>query len=278
MAAVSPAAGQQARDSGPGPASVELLADAETVGPGQTFHVAAVFTIQPKWHIYWRDPGEGAAAPKVAVQAPPGFTVGPTLWPRPVAVDGPIGREFCYFDEVVLFVPVTAPAALAEGTAEFSAEIRWAVCREVCRMGSARRSVTLATSPTAPAPRAPGGRLARWWKRLPAPLADLPDSTVAFDGRTLRLDGPAGGRTSAAFLPAASAGLSLAEPRVAVEKGRFRVAVDVGVEPRNAVGPMHLRGLVTLGESPDDPCYDFELPVQADRPGEPGRAQGGKGP
>jgi thiol:disulfide interchange protein DsbD len=258
--------------------SVELRSDAAHVGPGQKFHLAVVFTIQPKWHIYWKDPGEGALAPTLTVQAPPGFEVGSPLWPRPVAVEGPIGREFCYFDEVVLFVPITAPAALGEGTAELNAEIRWAVCKEICRLGSARKSLTIATVPSPVNSPPTDALLARWWKRLPAPLADLPDATVAFNGRTLLLAGPAGNRTSAAFLSASTPGLTLAEPQVAVNKDRFRVSVEVRVDPRNALGPMALRGLVALGEGPDDPCYDFEVPVQADQPGEPGWPQGGKGP
>ncbi len=260
-----------------GQVSVELRSDAAHVGPGQKFHLAVVFTIQPKWHIYWRDPGEGALSPKVTVQAPPGFEVGAPLWPRPVTVEGPIGKEFCYLDEVVLFVPITAPAALGEGTAELNAEITWVVCKEICRLGSARKGLSIATAPSPVSSPVNDALLVRWWKRLPAPLADLPDATVTFDGRTLLLAGPAGSRTAAAFLPAATAGLTLAEPQVAVKKDRFRVSVDVEVEPKNALGPMALRGLVALGEGPDDPCYDFELPVQADPPGEPGRPQGGKG-
>lgn len=256
--------------------SVRLLSEASRIGPGQKFHLAVVFTIQPKWHIYWKDPGEGTLAPRVNVKAPPGFEVGAPLWPRPVTLRGPIGPEYCYLDQAVLFVPLTAPAALGDGTAELEAEVNWAVCKEICRLGSARPTIQIETSVAA----APAGKdplFQTWWRRLPVALAKLPGATLSFDGRTLLLEGPAAGRTTAALLPAVSPGLTLAQPKASVRGDRFRLSVRVEVEPQNATGPMGLRGLVTLGESPDDPCYDFELPIQADQPGEPGRAHGGEG-
>ena len=64
---------------------------------------------------------------------------------------------------------------------------------------------------------------------------------------------------------------------------------DVEIGPFCVVGPhvrigrgtrlennVTLMGLVTLGESLDDPCYDFELPIQAARPVVPGGTPGGE--
>ncbi len=53
----------------PGPNSadhlvaVNMVTDVQRVGPGQTFHLALIFDIEPQWRIYWKNPGEGAPPP-----------------------------------------------------------------------------------------------------------------------------------------------------------------------------------------------------------------------
>ena len=94
-----------------------MVSDVSPVAPGQTFHVVVVFKIEPKWHIYWKNPGEGAMPPRIALEVPPGFEVAPLRWPRPTLVETTIGPEYCYYDEVALFVPVKAPPHLDGGQA-----------------------------------------------------------------------------------------------------------------------------------------------------------------
>jgi hypothetical protein len=54
------------------------------------------------------------------------------------------------------------------------------------------------------------------------------------------------------------------EPQVDVQGDRFQVRVRVDLDPNNALGePMTMGGLVALGQSPDDPCYDFLVPADA---------------
>ncbi len=173
--------------------------------------------------------------------------------------------EYGYFDAFVLFVPITAPAMLTDGTVTLHADIQWTVCREVCRMGSARRGVTARTSSRAgAAARAggPDGPLAALRTRLPRALSELTAAGLSFDGTTLSLTGPAGGMTSAAFFPVDAPGITYGTADVTVRQNRFRVTVPVELKRPNAGGdPMALEGLVTLGEKPDDPCYDFVIPL-----------------
>jgi thiol:disulfide interchange protein DsbD len=247
---------------------VRAVTDVAQVGPGQTFHLAIVFDIEPKWHIYWKNPGEGAMPPRVIVEAPPGFEVAPPRWPRPTAVKSPLGPEYCYFDEVALFVPIKTPPRLTDGRVTLRARVDWAVCKNICRLGSGECSVVVRTTvrPT-PAPSAedtdPAVRKHR--KRLPRALDRVDGAAASFDGKMLTLSGPAGGRTSAAFFPDHSPGVTYDEPKIKVRADRFVVRVPVHLDPDNALGERQLvGGLVTLGRNLDDPCYDFQLP--ADKP------------
>lgn len=244
---------------------VSVSCDTLPIGPGQTFHLAVRFDITPKWHMYWKNPGEGALPPRIAVTAPAGFTVGDVLWPRPVALTTPIGLEYCYFDAVVLFVPITAPATLTDGSVTLHADIQWTVCREACRMGSTRRAVTVATASRAGAaarPDGPAPALAALRNQLPTELSELTAAGLSFDGTILLLTGPASGMSSARFFPVDGPGITYGAADITVRHDLFSVRVPVELNPRNAGGePMVLAGLVTLGEKPTDPCYDFVIPL-----------------
>jgi thiol:disulfide interchange protein DsbD len=244
---------------------IRALTDVSPVGPGQTFHLVIVFNIEPKWHIYWKNPGEGAMPPRVIVEAPRGFEVAPPRWPRPTAVESPIGPEYCYFDEVALFVPIKTPPRLTDGRVTLRARVDWAVCRNVCRLGSGECSVVVQTTARAtPAPPTevtdPAVRKHR--KRLPRALDQVDGGAISWDGTVLTVSGPTGGRTSAAFFPDHSPGVTYDEPKIDVRADRFVVRVSVDLDPDNALGePMVVGGLVALGRNLDDPCYDFQLPA-----------------
>jgi thiol:disulfide interchange protein DsbD len=248
------------------PVSVRLICDADSIGPHQTFHLAVRFDIRKKWHLYWKNPGEGALPPDIELTVPDGYTVGEILWPRPTAVTTSIGPEYCYFDTAVLFIPITAPASLPAGTATLRADVRWAACRKVCVLGRAQPEVTVNTSSRpVKSCEGPDLTLAAFRKRLPNPMVDLAGAAISFEANTLTLSGPAGGMTSAAFFPVDRPGITYETAAVKVENDRFRVVTRVGLTPHNAGGePMVLAGLVTLGEKADDPSYDFELPLDID--------------
>lgn len=264
----------------PHPVTVRLICDADSIGPHQTFHVAVRFDIRRKWHIYWKNPGEGALPPDIELTAPEGYTVGRILWPRPTAVTTSIGPEFCYFDTAVLFVPITAPAILPDGTVTLGVDVRWAACREACVLGRLQAEVTVNTSsrPVASCD-GPDLILAAFRKRLPDPLADLAGAAISFEANTLTLSGPAGGMTTAAFFPVDKPGITYETATVTVGDDRFRVVTRVGLSPHNAGDePMVLAGLVTLGEKADDPSYDFEIPLDIDLTRKAGALRNSKEP
>ncbi len=249
------------------PVSVQLCTEAEPIGRGRTFHIAVRFEIAKKWHMYWKNPGEGGLPPSITVTTPPGYVAGEILWPRPVAVTTPLGREYSYFDEVVLFVPITTPATLGDATVTMQVDIEWAVCRKLCLLGSATRDITIATSSRPGTDGGTDARLEAFKKRLPKPLASLEGAEIEFDRSILTLTGPAGDTTRAAFFGIDGPGVEFGTARVTVGNGRFRVVVPVALEPLNAGGrTMTIGGLVTLGEAADDPSYDFVIESD-DKPG-----------
>jgi thiol:disulfide interchange protein DsbD len=249
---------------------VRARADVPRIEPGATFHLAFVFEIQEKWHVYWRNPGEGAAPVEIRIEAPPGFAVGDIRWPRPVVIPGPLGDSYGYEHSAVLFVPVTAPVELGDGTAAFHADLAWAVCREVCRFGTARKSIRLptgASSPGDPSIASPDPIVVEHARRLPLALAEVSGGAIEFDGRLLTLTGPASGRDGISFFPDRSPGVTYGPANSRIVNDRFLIEMEIDLNANNALGrPMQLGGLVAVGMKPDDPCYEFSRPVEVSLP------------
>jgi hypothetical protein len=102
----------------------------------------------------------------------------------------------------------------------------------------------------------------RYRNRLPKALERAPGAAVSFDGGVLTVTGPAGGSRTATFFPDERPGVTYGKAEVAVRDDRFTVTVRVDVNRGNARGdPVLIAGLVALGERPEGPCYDFQLPA-----------------
>jgi thiol:disulfide interchange protein DsbD len=136
----SPAAAQTKKSpsrTGEGPhVRVELIADRETPGPGLSLGVR--FELDPKWHIYWQNPGDSGGPPQVAWTFPAGLTAKGLEWPAPERID--IGGLFNYgyHDEVVLPVQVSAAAgARIPADLMARASLRWLACADMCVPGKA---------------------------------------------------------------------------------------------------------------------------------------------
>src|SRR5215469_17496841 len=65
----------------------ELLADASAVKPGEPFWVGLRQTIRPKWHTYWKNPGESGLPTEIKWTLPAGVTAEPIVWPTPRLFD-----------------------------------------------------------------------------------------------------------------------------------------------------------------------------------------------
>lgn len=243
---------------------VSIRADTTRIAPGQTFHLAIVFEIEPHWHIYWVSPGTSGMPTQVDIVAPEGFVVGEPLYTRPQAFGSSAtleGLTYGYEKNAVLFVPITAPLDLTEGSATFKADILYLACKSICLMGNVDRSLTLETDEKeSHASVRIDPILARAKNRLPRALEELEESTVAFDGKLLTVRIPAGDAKTAMLYPRELPGVTYENPNVELKGDFFIATVEVEINPGNALGEeMKLAGVVGLGKHRDDPSYAFEL-------------------
>lgn len=246
---------------------VRVLTDRGIVGPGETFHVMAVFDIKKPWHMYWRNPGEaGALPPSIEVTAPDGFTVGETRWPRPKRLESPAGEMFCYEDQLALIVPVTAPMALRSDEVTLETAVRFAVCdADRCLFGRNTMQPTIRThnseadgKQASDAETNGDAELAkRHLQRLPHNINESRDATIAVRDETLILTAPSHGFDQVTFFPEDTPGVSYGSPDINFSDDRVTVKVPLSINRNNfRGGPPKVGGLLALGRAADDPGYE----------------------
>ena len=132
---------------------VDLVSEVRSVPPGATFWVGVRQRIAPGWHTYWINPGDSGEPMTIDWQLPPGFSAGSLAWPHPHRLPVGPAMSFGYTDEVVLPIPITAPAGLAPGTsATIRGQASWLVCEKICIPEEAPVSLTLPVGPADPDP------------------------------------------------------------------------------------------------------------------------------
>jgi thiol:disulfide interchange protein DsbD len=149
------------------PVTAELLADAASVRPGQTFTVGVLLKMKPGWHVYWKNPGDSGVPVSIAITGPDGLRSGDVEWPVPISFTQPGDIVGYGYTETVMFpIAVTAPETIAAGaTLHLAADVRWLCCKDVCIPGRAKLEVAV---PVADARPANAETFAAWRDRLPA--------------------------------------------------------------------------------------------------------------
>ncbi len=113
--------------------TAELVARTDGATPGSVFWVALVQHIDKGWHTYWRNPGDAGEATRIIWSLPPGWRAGDIVWPAPRRLPvGPI-MNYGYEGQVLLSVPITAPASARAGqNATLTAVADFLICADVC--------------------------------------------------------------------------------------------------------------------------------------------------
>jgi DsbC/DsbD-like thiol-disulfide interchange protein len=152
-------------------ARVELIAEQAAIVPGKRFWVGLQFQLDPGWHIYWKNPGDSGTPPKVQWDLSPGFSAGEFLWPVPMRLGEPPIVDYGYESEVLLMLPVAAPANLTLGsTVTLGAKITVVVCRDICMADSAVVRLVLPVAKNAAGQASPSHALfAQTRAQLPRP-------------------------------------------------------------------------------------------------------------
>jgi thiol:disulfide interchange protein DsbD len=246
---------------------MRMAADVTRIAPGEKFHLAFIFDVEPHWHIYWQNAGASGTPTEISIKAPPGFTIGRTLFPRPQIIDSPEGETYGYETQTLLLVEVTAPRE-AMPQVGFNAKASWLVCKDICKMGSASETLSLPFG-SSTLPDGTGQTidpLVETYKpRLPTPLKGVKAAEAQFDGTTLTLNVPAKQFDGAQFFPHDTPGVEYGEAHAEKSGAFVRVSVPIAIKPQNALGkPLRLAGVVGLGTSQEDPCYEFEIPLDAE--------------
>ncbi len=143
--------------------------------PGRTTAgLAFTFTIDPGWHLYWKNNGDTGMPIMLNLTLPEGVTAGEILWPTPTRYEHSGGLlDYIYENEVTLIVPISGSVA------GIRADIEFLVCQEACIPGEQSMRITLPDRISSDWHR----RAVALTSRLPGPAADAVCWT--WDGATL---------------------------------------------------------------------------------------------
>ena len=59
----------------------QLVSEVKTIQSGMPFWVALELKTRPGWHVYWQNPGDSGAAPRLEWSLPNGFKAGELVFP-----------------------------------------------------------------------------------------------------------------------------------------------------------------------------------------------------
>lgn len=109
-----------------------LVADVDTVTPGEPFWLALEMQLAPEWHTYWENPGDTGIPTTLKWTLPEGFTAAPVHWQVPQRVELAGLMNFAYSGMVYFPAPITPPKDLRGDTYRFSLKANWLVCKDIC--------------------------------------------------------------------------------------------------------------------------------------------------
>lgn len=168
--------------------AARLVAETQTVRPGETATLALVMTPKPTWHGYWKNPGDSGMETSVAWQLPAGVKAADLQYPVPQKLVVAGLMNYVYEGEYAHLVPLHVPPDAAPGTQlPIRAKVDYLACTdEICVPQVAEVSTVLTVGTE------PGERRAefdRWRAAMPKPIGA--EASFAAAGGNLRLAVPA---------------------------------------------------------------------------------------
>ncbi len=100
------------------------------VGPDRA-QVLVTLSIDPGWHVSWRNPGETGLPTRLSWSLPAGVRVRDETWPVPVIAHTPVGATHTLEGEVPWLVEFAVDNATATDRL-IGLTMQYGICREVC--------------------------------------------------------------------------------------------------------------------------------------------------
>lgn len=171
--------------AGKGHARVDWIAASQSSPPGQPIQTAVRMVIDPAWHTYWINPGEGGMKTSFEWKLPPGWTAG--------EIGHPVPKRFLTgelpgfgYEGTVLFPVLITPPADFSGTATLSGTISWLACNDgACVPGDGEVTLQLSAGPVVPS--AEAGLIEEALAKVPSAADANFKLHVAEDGNFLKL-------------------------------------------------------------------------------------------
>jgi thiol:disulfide interchange protein DsbD len=228
----------------------ELKSEVSQVKAGEPFWVGLHLAIKPKWHVYWKNPGDSGLPTEIAWKLPGGATAGPIVWPAPSFFDIGGVINYGYHDDVVLLTKITPPAD-ASGPLVLNADANWLVCEDVCIPEQGTFSLSLPTGPAATPDDANKALFDKARREVPVEspwparfgLSKAGDPTLVIDAKGLKADTI----RDAYFFPAEWGPVAnMAKQSVSVTADGIRIPLKKG--DAKAAAPHQIAGTLVLTE------------------------------
>lgn len=125
--------------------TISLVPEFTAVVAGMPQRIALRFQVEPGWHVYWRNPGEGGVATTATWTLPSGFNVDSLEYPTPARLDVAGVVTHILEGEAVFLTTVRPPTQgrLAARSSRLTARVRYGVCKDVCYPGQATLAITM---------------------------------------------------------------------------------------------------------------------------------------
>jgi thiol:disulfide interchange protein DsbD len=124
---------------------------------------------KPRWHTYWKNPGDSGLATTLSWQLAGGVQAGEIEWPTPQRLPfGPL-MNYGYEGDVLLPVRLSIPEGFNERALEVKVRADWLVCNDVCIPESGDFTITV---PAGAKIAAHAGLFAAALARVPRPVED----------------------------------------------------------------------------------------------------------
>jgi thiol:disulfide interchange protein DsbD len=209
-----------------------LVAETDSLHPGNPGTIGFYVTLAPHWHTYWANPGDSGTALRISFKNSPGLKVKKVLMPVPERIlTGPL-VSFGYSTEVLFLIEVDVASSVKVGsTADFQAEAEWLVCEDVCIPAFDTVKLSLPVRPLEEVK--PSAEFALFQKTraaLPQPKTPFPKMEERDGGLQLAV-GDFAGRKFVEFFPFKNSGANNAKPK-AISESPLILAFEKSAVPR----------------------------------------------